>query len=111
MYVFTFCSTVGESDVARAIGVEEACDAEDGVAAEGHRIDEVVVDATVDHVNAAQPAGGAHIDDVVVGDEVASFNQFNTHLAREVRMLEVGGVEDAGREQHDVGFRPAFGRK
>ena len=100
---------VGQGDVAGAVGVEEARDAEDGVGAEGQRIDEVVVDAAVDDIDAAQAAGSAHVDDVVVGDEVAAFHQLDAHLAGEVGVLEVGGVEDAGREQDDVGLGPALG--
>ena len=76
--------------------------------AEDERIAEVVVDAAIDDVDALEPVCGAHVDDVVVGDEVAAFNQVDAHLAGEVGVLEVGGVEDAGREQHDVGLGAAF---
>jgi hypothetical protein len=100
---------VGESDVAGAIGVEEAGDAEDGVAAEGEWVDEVVVDAAVDDVDAAQTGSRAHVDDVVVGDEIAAFDQLDSHLAGEIGVFVVGGVEDAGREQDDVRFGSAFG--
>ncbi len=100
---------VGEGDVAGAIGVEEAGDAEDGVAAEGERVDEVVVDAAVDDVDPAQAVGRAHVDDVVVDDEIAAFDQLDAHLAGEIGVLEVGGVEDAGREQDDVRLGSAFG--
>ena len=47
---------VGERDVAGAIGVEQAGDAEVRVAAERQRIEEVVVDAAVDDVDARRPA-------------------------------------------------------
>ena len=102
---------VGQGDVACAVGVEETGDAEDGVGAEGHRVDEVVVDAAVDDIDAAQATGGAHVDDIVVGDQVAAFHQFDAHLACEVGVLEVGGVEDARREQNDVGLWAALGRE
>ena len=65
---------VGEGDVAGAVGVEEAGGAEDGVGAEGEGVDEVVVYAAVDDVDATQAAGGAHVADVVVDDEVAAFD-------------------------------------
>ena len=44
-----------------------------------------------------------------MGDEVAAFDQIDAHLAGEIGVLEVGGVEDAGREQDDVGLGAAFG--
>ena len=44
-----------------------------------------------------------------MGDEIAAFDELDAHLAGEVGVLEVGGVEDAGREQDDVGFGAAFG--
>ena len=78
--------------------------AERRVGAERQRIEEVVVDAPIDHVHAAQAIGRAHVDDVVVDEEVAAFDQLDAHLPREKRVLEVGGVEDAGREHHDRRF-------
>ena len=77
--------------------------------AEDERIAEVVVNAAVDDVDALEAVGGAHVDDVVVGDEVAAFDEIDAHLAGEIGVLEVGGVEDAGREQDDVGLGAAFG--
>ena len=75
------------------------------------RIAEVVVDAAIDHVDALEAVGGAHVDDVVVGDQVAAFDQIDAHLAREIGVLKVGGVEDARREQHDVRLGAAFRRE
>ncbi len=103
--------SIGDGDVAGAIGVEQAGAAEDGIAAEDERIAEVVVDTAVDDIDALEAVGGAHVDDVVVGDEVAAFDEINAHLAGEVGVLEIRGVEDAGREQNDVRLGTAFGRK
>ena len=47
-----------------------------------------------------QSGGRAHVDDVVVDEQVAAFDQRHAHLAREKRVLEVGRVADAWR-QHD----------
>ena len=44
---------VGDRDVAFAVDVDEARHAELAVAAEGERVEEAVVDAAVDHVDAA----------------------------------------------------------
>ena len=90
---------VGEGYVARAICVEEAGDAEDGIAAETERIEEIVVNAAIDDIDAAQAGGGAHVDDVVVDEKVAAFDQFDAHLLGEKCVFEIGGVGDAGSEE------------
>ena len=102
---------VGHRDVAGAIGVEQPGAAQRRIGAEDQRIAEVVVDAAVDDVDALEAVGGAHVDDVVVRDQVAAFDQIDAHLARQVGVLEVGGVEDARREQHDVRLWAALGRE
>ena len=56
-----------------------------------------------------QAGGGAHVDDVVVHQQIAAFDQFDAHLLRQKGVLEIGGVEDAGREQHDRGLVAAGG--
>ena len=54
-----------------------------------------------------EPVRGAHGHDVVVDHEVAALDELDTHLAGEERVLEVGGVEDAGREHDHASARPA----
>ena len=46
---------------------------------------------------------------MVVDDEVAALDELDAHLASEERVLEVGGVEHAGREHDDASgrLRPA----
>ncbi len=92
---------IGNDHIARPIGVEDAGHAERGILAEDQRIDEIIVDAAVDHVDALEARGGAGIDDIVVDQEVAAFHQLDAHLAREEGVLEEGGVEHAGREHRD----------
>ena len=43
--------------------------------------------------------------------QIAAFDQVDAHLAGKVSVLEVSGVEDAGREQNDVGLGAALGRE
>ena len=50
-----------------------------------------------------KPVGAAHVDLVVFHDEIAALDDLDAHLAGEKAVLEVGGVVDAGREQHDGG--------
>ena len=87
---------VGERDVAGAVGVQQPRHAEQAVGPEGERVEEVVVDAPVDDVDALQPARRAHEDAVPVDDEVARLDELDAHLPREERVLEVRRVVDAG---------------
>ena len=64
------------------------------------RIEIVIVDAPVDHVNLAFALGGAHIHRVVAAEKIRTLDQFNTHLPGQQRVLEVGGVERTGRQHH-----------
>ena len=86
---------VGDRDVAGAGRAHEAGHAEDRVAAEHDGVEERVVDAAVDHVDALEAVGGAHRHHVVVDHEVAALDQLDAHLAGEERVLEVRGVVHA----------------
>ena len=76
-------------------------DAERGVDAERQRIEKIVVHPAVDDVDTLQAVGRAHVDEVVVDDEVASFDQLDAHLASQKGVLVVRRVVDARRQQHD----------
>ena len=89
---------VGERDVARAVGGEQSRHAEHRILAEGGRVEERVVDAPVDHVDALPAAGRAHVHRVVLGEQVGTFHQLDAHLLREEGVFEVGAVVLAGRE-------------
>jgi hypothetical protein len=39
-----------------------------------------------------------------VNQQVATFDQFDSHLLREERMFKVSGIENPGRQQHDCRF-------
>ena len=99
---------VGERDRAGAVGAHEAGDAEQRVRAELERVDEVVVEAAVDGVDALQAVGRAHVDDVVAHDEVRCLDELDAHLPREEGVLEVGRVQRARRPDDDR--RLALGR-
>jgi len=45
--------------------------------AESQRIEIVVVDPAVEHVDPLRPLGRAHIDDVVVDDEIGALDQLD----------------------------------
>ena len=94
---------IGDGDVTGTVGIEQSRHAERRVGPERERVDEVVVDPAIDHVYTPRAAGGPHVDDVVVDEQIASLDQLDAHLAGEERVLEVGRVEHARCEQHDGG--------
>ena len=101
---------VGQRDRARAVSAHEPRHAEHRVRPELERVDEVVVQAAVDGVDALQAVGRAHVDDVVADDEVGRLDELDAHLAREERVLEVGGVQRPGRPDDDGGLALGGGR-
>ena len=84
-----------------AVGRHQAGHAEHRIRPEHQRIEEVVVDAAVDHVDALRPLGGAHVDDVVAHEEVATLDQLDAELVGEEGVLVVGRVERPRRHQRD----------
>ena len=96
--------------VARAIGIHQAGHAEEGVAAEGEGIEEVVVDPAIDDVDLALAVGAPHVDDVVLHDQVVPLHQVHAHLPGQEGVLEEGGVVDPGREENHHGVLAAPGR-
>ena len=91
---------VGDRDVAEPGGEHEAGRPEHRVGAELQRIEELVVDPAVDHVDAGRAGGGAHEHPAAGAVEVASLDELDAHQAREQGVLEVRRVVDA-RGEHD----------
>ena len=75
--------------------------AEHRVGAELQRVEELVVDAAVDHVDAGRAGGGAHPHPAARAEQVAALDELDAHQAGEQGVLEVGGVVDAGGEHDD----------
>ncbi len=68
------------------------------------RIEEVIVDPAINHIDRLQAFGRPHVDLAVLRDEIAPFHDLDPHRAREKRVLEVSRVVSPGREQHDRRF-------
>ena len=81
--------------------------AEPGIFAENLRIEEVVVDSPINDVHALQSFRRAHENFAIFRDEIAPFDDLDSHGAGEKRMLEVSGVINAGREQNHGRFSRA----
>ena len=65
-----------------------------------HGVQEVVVDASVDHVHRLAAAGGAHPHHAVATEEVAALDELDAHPPGQEGVLEVRGVVHPGGEHH-----------
>ncbi len=92
---------VGDRHVPGPCGVDETGAADDRIGPEQHRVQEIVVDAAVDHVDQAPPVGGAQVDAVARAEQVASLDEFGTHEPGQQGVLEVGRIVDARRKDDD----------
>ncbi len=93
---------VGQRHITLAIGPHDAGYTEQRFRLEDLGIDELIVDAAIDDVDALQAFGGPHIDDIVLDEEVGALRQRHTHLLGEIGVLEIGRIIDAGRQNDDV---------
>jgi hypothetical protein len=91
---------VADRHVAGARRAQQAGDAEHAVGAEGLGIEEVVVDAAVDHMHRDRPGGILHEYAVAVHIEVATLDQLGAHAGGEEAVLEVGAVQRSRRQHH-----------
>ena len=61
----------------------------------------IIVNAPVNDVNRLKPFRRAHEHARVAHKQIAAFDDFNSHLPRQIGVLEIRAVVSAGREQHD----------
>ena len=94
---------VGDRHVACACGVEQSRATEQRVAAEVHRVEELVVDPAVDHVHRLEALRRTHHHAAAPALEVTTLDQLDAHGAGQQRVLEVRAVEHPGGEDDDVG--------
>ncbi len=102
---------VGQRRVAGTQDGSQAGDAQQGIGTENDRIEEVIIDAAIQDVDAAKTMNRLHEQFVIDAYEVASLDEFDAHLLRQEYMFEKGGVERAGRQQRDSRIRDAAGRQ
>ena len=60
---------IGQRDIARLVGLQDARHAERGIRTEGERIEEVVIDPAINHIHPLRPLRRAHIDHIVLDEE------------------------------------------
>ena len=92
---------VGEVHIPLAVGVDDARHAEHGVLAKDCRVEEIVINPAVDHIDLLEAFRGLHENPRVLNDEILAGDDLDAHCAGEERMFEISGVVDAWREHND----------
>ena len=95
---------VANVDMAGAVNVEQTGTAQRGGGSECQRVEEVIVHTPVNHIDAARPLRGAHVDEAVTHKQVLAFHQFHAHLLRQEGVLEISAVVHPRGEHHHRGF-------
>ena len=92
---------VGDGDPAGAVDVHDAGHAELAFGIEVERVEVIVVDPAVEHVDRLVAPRRAHGDTAVDHPQVARLHQFHAHLVGQERMFEIGGIVDPRRHHRD----------
>src|SRR5207302_6376357 len=90
------CLVVGHSgahavcqiDPTHTITGEQTRDAQDRVRSKCKWIDEIVVDATVDHVHSLWASSCPHIHEAIVHEQVRAFDELDAHALGQESVLE-----------------------
>jgi hypothetical protein len=92
--------SVGDRQTPGAVDVHQPGDAEHRIGPESFRVEKVVVDPPVNHVDPFESLGRAHPREPFRHHQVASFDELNAHLLGEEGVLEVGRVVNPRRQHH-----------
>ena len=95
---------IGKGHTSRAHDLQQTWNAERRVRAQFRRIAEVIIQSTQHRMHSAQARESLEIQGVATDGEIRAFDQRQSELTCEIRMLEVGFVEWAGGE-HDGEWR------
>ena len=68
-----------------------------------------IVNPAIEHIDRLKSPRGAHGDAAIGDAQIAALDQFRAHLIGQKGMFEIGGIVDAGREQHHIGVVDAGG--
>src|SRR6266478_7274100 len=100
---------VGQRYAAGAICIEQSRYSETGISPEAERIEKIVVHSPIDNIHALESGGGAHVDDVVVHQEIPAFDQLDAHLLRQKGVFKVCRIKYSGGQQHHRRLVPRGG--
>ena len=62
---------------------------------ENERIEKVIVQSSVDHIDLNEPLGGTHIHEAIQHNEVTPLDDLDSHFPSEKGVLEIGAVIDS----------------
>ena len=94
-------NSVRDGDSAGSCCVHHSGTSHQRLRSELQRIEVLVVDSAVDHMNGYLPLGRPQEDVGAVTHEVTTFDQVDAHEAGEERVLVESGVVDPRRQHHD----------
>ncbi|MNI46977.1 hypothetical protein D3C73_1014680 [compost metagenome] len=98
---YSVAHSVGDGHSPGSGGVDQSRATEHGIRAELQWIQEVVIDALVDHIHALLTGSGPHVNAVATANEVTAFNELHAHQPCKEGVLKVRTVEDArGQDNH-----------
>jgi hypothetical protein len=90
---------IGDGHPAGAVDIHDPRYAQHAGGVEGQRIEKLVVDTAIEHVDRLVTAGRAHREASVDDAQVTALDQLRAHLVGEEGVLEIGRIVDA-RGQH-----------
>ena len=92
---------VGDGDPARAIDIHDPRHAKRAFRVEVQRVEEIVIDTTVKHVDRFVACGGAHRDAPVNHAQIVPFDKLHPHCISKEGMFVIGRIVDARRQHRD----------
>ncbi len=99
---------IGQANIAFQPGLHQAFHTQDRFRVEYRRIQELVIDAAVDHVHGRQAVNGFHEDMIVLNHQVTTLDQFGAHALCQERMFKIGRIENARGQDNDFGVFLGF---
>ncbi len=105
---------IGEANLAIAPGSHQTGHAQSGIGTEYLRVQEIVVNAAINHIHALQALDSTHVDTIIFANhQVGPFYQLGAHALSQEGMFKIGGVENTWREHRNfrVVLRPGRNRR
>ena len=77
---------------AGAVRRQQSRDAQHRILPEGERIQEIIIDAPIDHIHPLRTPGGAHVQHLIAHEQILALDQFHAHLLGQEGVFEIGAV-------------------
>src|SRR5690606_13999326 len=93
--------SVRERYLAVQVRFDDAWDPKQRLRAKNFRVEVVITDASIDHIDTLEPARGAHLNVAISHDEILGLHQLDAHLLGQEAVLVVRAVVTPGRQHYD----------